>query len=381
MYQTPNLTEEKTSKVKPNLQGLNTSVSNMERHQQSHGEESVGSPLSQGQESWDASSVSTISSPTSSSSTSLPEPLHHYPEIEEEKENITTAPPPSVVDPIPFVPAPWLLDLRVQGPLHAKGLCLLPLEAQSSFATSEASKPVGGLGMVQILRYKDSPVGPYDELLVVPGNFDWTREDPSGKKKTGRNPKISRIYVSQKHTCYNGRLNWNVPKHLARFDWQDSPDGSTTVKVFPHDMSGDLNESQASSVPFFQGTFKPMRYAPRFPFATRWVNYLGFDSTLVMPPLPAGSGSQGELPGTGRRWCSLVPQQYCRRTALGWFDIAQRDEYGRVTGSYENFWPGLGRWQVGMKMEDAELSFEEPVETWEEVVALHGRSQRPRARL
>lgn len=82
-----------------------------------------------------------------------------------------------------------------------------PLEARSEFANTSSSRPVGGLGMVQILRYNDSPVGPYDEMLVVPGSFDWSRTGSDGRPEVGRNPRISRIYVSQKHTCYNGRLS------------------------------------------------------------------------------------------------------------------------------------------------------------------------------
>ena len=59
--------------------------------------------------------------------------------------------------------------------------------------------------MVQLIRYTESPVGPYDEFILVPGNFSWTKEDKDGRRITGHHPKITRIYVSQKHTCYNGR--------------------------------------------------------------------------------------------------------------------------------------------------------------------------------
>ncbi|KAK7420992.1 hypothetical protein QQZ08_010166 [Neonectria magnoliae] len=278
---------------------------------------------------------------------------------------------------IPAVPPPWTLKGDVysfswwttgaQAKAGLPSMAYSPLEAASDYAAPSSGKPVGGLSMIQILRYKDSPVGPYDELLVVPGSFDYTRDDPQGKKQTRRNPRISRIYVSQKHTCYNGRKNWNVPKHLARFDWSNNPDGSTTIKVFPHDTNpndGDT-EATASPVPFFQASFKPWRFAPSFPFATNWVNYLGITSTLVLPPLPRGNGSQGELPGTDR-WCSVVPKQYSRRTMLGWFDVTQhRDDKGQLTGEHENFWPTLNRWQLGMKMENADLAFDHPEETWD----------------
>ncbi|KOS19627.1 hypothetical protein ESCO_001239 [Escovopsis weberi] len=297
----------------------------------------------------------------------------------------------SPIEPIPRIPAPW----KVRGDIYSFSLwtskakaesmpkhhLFSQLEAHSSFADSESSKPVGGLGSIQILRYKETPVGPYDELVVVPGSYEWERKGPDGRRKGGSNLKISRVYVSQKHTCYNGRLNWNVPKHLARFDWQYDPNGVTTVRVFPHDVSGDPHEPCPSPEPFFQATFKPVRFAPRFPFATEWVAFLGLDTTLVMPPLPAGSGSQGELPGTDR-WCSFLPHQYSRRTALGWFDMAQREgNSGRVLGEYENFLPGLGRWQFGVLMEDAELTFHTPLETWEGTSTSSGSGQITRAKL
>ncbi|KND92364.1 hypothetical protein TOPH_03041 [Tolypocladium ophioglossoides CBS 100239] len=279
----------------------------------------------------------------------------------------------STPGPIEHIPPPW----RLHGDVYcisfwtsgasARSLrddhAYSPLEAGTDFANPPGSRPVGGLGMIQIIRYRDSPVGPYDELLVVPGSYDWSRDGPDGRPEVGRNPRISRIYVSQKHTCFNGRINWNCPKHLARFDWDFGPNDSVSVKVYPHDTTGDVTESAPSTVPWFQASFSPISYAPSFPFATRWVNYLGFDTTLVMPPLPRGKGSQGELPST-KNWCSIVPMQYSRTTRVGWFDLAQRDDTGKVVGVHENFWPGLGRWQLGLKMENADLSFDLPKDTW-----------------
>lgn len=165
-----------------------------------------------------------------------------------------------------------------------------------------------------------------------------------------------------------GYLDWNVPKHLAKFDWTDNSDGSITAKVYPHDtLPTDSASSESASpdhTPFFQATFKPIRYAPSFPFRTSWINYLGFDTTLVFPPLPEGAGSQGELPGTDQ-WCSVVPQQSTSKCMLGWFDVEQhRDEEGKLTGEFENFWPGWSKWQIGIKMENSVIEFDHP-ETWE----------------
>jgi hypothetical protein len=120
-------------------------------------------------------------------------------------------------DPITAVPPPWTLrgdvyffswwttaaNVKNGLPSHAYS----PLESRSGFAGPESGTPCGGVSMVQILRYKDSPVGPYDEFIVVPGSFDYIREDAKGKRVQKRGPRITRIYVSQKHTCYNGRLS------------------------------------------------------------------------------------------------------------------------------------------------------------------------------
>lgn len=65
--------------------------------------------------------------------------------------------------------------------------------------------------MVQIIRYTSSPVGPYDELLVVPGYFEYERDREDGKGgvrvEKKKNARITRIYVSQKETCWNGRAS------------------------------------------------------------------------------------------------------------------------------------------------------------------------------
>ncbi|PWI71341.1 hypothetical protein PCL_11435 [Purpureocillium lilacinum] len=310
----------------------------------------------------DAASSPSSAPDATSSSVSLPSDKEIWPAA-------ASMPDP---DPIKVVPPPWTLNGDVyciswwtsgaaarKLPKHAYS----PLEAGTDFANPPGSHPVGGLSMIQIIRYRDSPVGPYDELLVVPGSFDWSRDGPDGRREVGRNPRITRIYVSQKHTCYNGRVNWNCPKHLARFDWDYGPNDSVSVKVYPHDTTDDITESKPSPLPFFQATFKPVSYVPSFPFATRWANYFGFETTLAMPPVPQGEGSQGELPSTDV-WCKVIPLQYSRTTRAGWFDMSMRDEKGELIGEYENFWPGMGRWQLGVKMENAELSFDHATETW-----------------
>lgn len=64
------------------------------------------------------------------------------------------------------------------------------------------------VGTIMLVDYETSAVGPYHELLFVPGrlNFD--------KKKIFS---ISKIYVSSQDSVENGIANWGIPKELADF--------------------------------------------------------------------------------------------------------------------------------------------------------------------
>ncbi|KFA49879.1 hypothetical protein S40293_01195 [Stachybotrys chartarum IBT 40293] len=275
--------------------------------------------------------------------------------------------------PYPHVPPPWqlrgdvyLVAFWMPRSAIAAGLpahAFSPLEARSDFAAPPGgARPVGGLGMIQVIRYSESPVGPYDELIFVPGAWEWQRGGEGPKR---RNPRITRIYVSQPFTCFNGRRNWGVPKHLARFDWATLPDGTTTVKVFPHDtIPSDTTESSPSPIPLFQASFRPrIPYIPRFPFATYWADYLGLSTTLVMPPLPENPhASLGEIPASDR-WYAIEPKEYSRQTSLGWVDLDQGEH--RPREDCPNFWPGVGRWHLGVKMENATIDFGFPTDSWE----------------
>ena len=78
----------------------------------------------------------------------------------------------------------------------------------------------GGSGGILLVRYNDSPVGPYDELIIFPGCYQF-------KDKTYY--RISQIYVSTMDSVVNGRRNWAVPKKLAIFKWSDH---YTSVQIF-----------------------------------------------------------------------------------------------------------------------------------------------------
>lgn len=75
-----------------------------------------------------------------------------------------------------------------------------PLERSDPRTT--AGSYSGVAGFIQILRYTETPVGPYDEFVLIPGAFTYDRE---GLPKT--NIRVSRMYVSQKYTNWNGRVS------------------------------------------------------------------------------------------------------------------------------------------------------------------------------
>ncbi|KAL9534840.1 hypothetical protein SMMN14_01386 [Sphaerulina musiva] len=323
-------------------------------------------------------------------------------------------------EPIEPAPAPWTLKGDIYGIFLLPGLGLpllgaspedLPVKAfpplERKYQASIAGEYVGKIGMIQVLRYTESPVGPYDELLIIPGFFEYENE---GEKEEG--VRVSRIYVSQKYTCWNGRVNWNIPKHLARFDWTYEADGSTTVKVYPFDTTIPNSEAEAfaSEKPFFQMTFAPLlpenllndtlssvtsllssggsssstngilpsllttltsnglNLNPSIPFTTDLYSLLGIDATLKQPPVPYGNDAFSALGFGGPTWKSVVPGQFTTQANLGTVDLDQSGTDGEGSPGevnavgdewYENFWPGLPRVNVGIRMKDATITFSE----------------------
>jgi hypothetical protein len=201
--------------------------------------------------------------------------------------------------------------------------------------------------------------------------------------------RITCLYVSQKYTCWNGRkskhlpssptrppllthpLVWNFPKHLAHFTWTDHPNGSTEIKVYPHDhrqpystTSGPPNPS--TTKPFFQATISPIPYLPSVPLSSALLPKLGYDLTLVQPPLPAApDASEGELPGT-EEWVAMTDfTESSRKSCFAWgnFVQARGDGEGGEGGDDSDgiFWPGLGRSGMVVKMERGEAAFGEGV--------------------
>ena len=78
------------------------------------------------------------------------------------------------------------------------------------------------VGTIMLVDYQESPVGPYQELLFVPGRCKF------GGKKIFT---ISKIFVSSLDSVTNGIVNWGIPKELANFKVSYLSDNQTKFDV------------------------------------------------------------------------------------------------------------------------------------------------------
>jgi len=120
-------------------------------------------------------------------------------------DTITPCPPPWLCKATIYAFAYWTPAAAAKDPAFASAH-YAPLEREAPFASPEWGTPRGGLSMIQLIRYTETPTGPYDELVILPGSFEYPAPDgDKSGKKTLTAPRISRIYVSQRNTCWNGR--------------------------------------------------------------------------------------------------------------------------------------------------------------------------------
>ena len=119
-----------------------------------------------------------------------------------------------------IAPAPWNLtgDAYIMVYKFSKDF----VKEYGFLADYQQDRFLGHIGTVMLVDYKTSGVGPYRELLFIPGmfTFDW-------KKMFS----ISKIYVSSRDSVYNGIENWGIPKEYADFDWQTNADGTEDISV------------------------------------------------------------------------------------------------------------------------------------------------------
>lgn len=132
----------------------------------------------------------------------------------------------------------------------------------------------GWVGAVMLVDYQTSGVGPYGELLFIPGLFRFAHQ-----REKLLSFSISKIYVSTDDSVLNGRRNWGIPKERAAVRLVTEPDGTRTAAVGRNGTS------------FLSLRAKP--WGPRLPIRTTWLP--AFRVTQQADPAFAAPDSQDLL--------------------------------------------------------------------------------------
>jgi hypothetical protein len=135
----------------------------------------------------------------------------------------------------------------------------------------------GWIGAVMMVNYRTSKVGPYQELLFLPGLIK-----AGGKLSFS----VSKIYVSTTDSAWNGVENWGLPKELADFTLLKYADGTRELAVYKDDK------------PIFEAFVKA--WGPHFPVSSQLIPL----SRLVQ--LRRGQLLQTEIVLSGRAQLSSV---------------------------------------------------------------------------
>lgn len=117
-------------------------------------------------------------------------------------------------------PAPWTLTGSGYVVLLRRIATLNEATALMPPALRHAE--LSGPSVLMYVDYGDSPVGPYRELLFIPGRFRIGAEARWS---------ISRIVVSSEASVVAGRNNWGIPKERADFDVSRVADGGERIVV------------------------------------------------------------------------------------------------------------------------------------------------------
>jgi hypothetical protein len=114
----------------------------------------------------------------------------------------------------PLAPAPWTLrgSAFVTALRFPPGTGVLD-DPRFLPASLHGRRRPSGLGYLMYVDYERSDVGPYRELLFIPGTFRFA--------DGGHHFSINAIYVSSQASVVNGRRNWGLPKQQADFEVAD----------------------------------------------------------------------------------------------------------------------------------------------------------------
>lgn len=175
-------------------------------------------------------------------------------------------------------PPPWKLE--------GEGILLIYrfkkewVENHANLPNHLKGKFKGGLGFVMLVNYERTPVGPYHELLFIPGKFRKTKKQA-----------ITKIYVDSEVSTQNGRANWGIPKETLPIEWkkEENLDRVRVLKDGQSVFSGEF-ESGGFSFPVSTTlmpirlcqTWNKLKYFTR-PTGTGWGKLLKIKSLDLNP--------------------------------------------------------------------------------------------------
>lgn len=113
---------------------------------------------------------------------------------------------------VALAPAPW--QLKGSGYIFALWMPRDVLDHGSFIPPRTPRTGSARLAFAMFVDYQSSDVGPYHELLYIPGKLQFAKDDARMS--------ITRIFVSTEASVVNGRLNWGIPKDRCNFDVTNS---------------------------------------------------------------------------------------------------------------------------------------------------------------
>ena len=141
---------------------------------------------------------------------------------------------------------PW----HLQGDAFILNYWLTPNFIKHNHAFHIAPSPIGRVVQVLLVRYHESPVGPYDELLLL--------DHPLISKR--RLSSIAKIYVSTEASVVHGQHFWGIPKQLAEFEWVIKDDVAyCTISFEQQEMSLCLYKYKHSQTFYMNSHHLPAR--------------------------------------------------------------------------------------------------------------------------
>lgn len=216
-----------------------------------------------------------------------------------------------------LAPAPW--TLTGQGYVIALRLPEAAL-AQCPFTpTTVRHTRRSALSVAMLVNYDYSPAGPYQELLFIPGSFQFS---------DARRASISRIYVSSMASVVNGRRNWGIPKDRCDFSLDFNDSGIDRAR-----LRADNGDTIAEFLLSHSGPTLPLP-TQLVPKAMRTLAQIWEGREYTLTPAATGHG----------KWAKVIDWQF---NADYFPDLAQ------------------GRVLAAMKITDFTMTFPEPrVRSW-----------------